>query len=465
VPTLQFAYYNEYPVAAPRYFSYLFKVAVTFVPLYFIQNRSLGLLHPFVLPSLFTIAKDLFKNVDGFAERLVVTPPVVLTNEGLEHLSRVEIAWTEVIHNIFLGGSLLIVYATYFGLSKIKPPELNLRPAINLIPKLLVVAGIGALIGFYIIQKQGGIEQSIYAMGFGRFRQRDAMGGGHYAAFSTLLTIATYIWFAARRSAMRNPLFYGLLALSLVISFIVTGSRSGVIYQIVTLICLYIAREHKVPSVAIGLSALVAVVVVGALGQLRRSSNYGSDLNWEAVTEISAEGSLSAAAQEIKHRPSGSFMIIGEAMDRVGPLWGRSYMGVLTFFVPRFVWPNKPRGGGAYANSLLLGNGQLEKNISGGDGQSIPISWQSESYWNFHLVGLLLASFMAGGFYRIVANIFVKYRNVPIVWVFYFFCLFTFRPQSDGMIVFIQNTILLLIVAIILGYWRPITLRNGYKRS
>ncbi len=460
VPVLSFGFYDDEPLEVQRLLAVLLVNVTVYWPIFYFRNSTFGWLHPFILPTLYRIAKSFAKSPDSFLENFIPHPPAALNTLGMEQLSLTDVALAQVNHDLLIAFSWVIVYFVFFSLGKLKVPKLKLGRVRYLVPKLLCVASIGVAIGLYVVWRQGGIEQSIYAMGFGRFRQREALGGGHFTVFSTLLSLSCFLWFAYRRSARYNPIFYLLFFSSLLIDFVQTGSRSGLLYQFIILFCLYIAREKKLPVIPIASVGIAGMLLFGVLGQLRTSSNTGDSVNWEVFTSTSIEEKLDIGIEQISLRPNGTYMVLGESMSETGPLWGRSYVGIFTFFVPRFIWPNKPRGGGAFAASLLLDGSSLKRVPSGGKGQSIPISWQAEAFWNFHLFGVILAAAFAGLFYRFVVNLYVIHRGEPFIWMVYIYGVMNFSPRSDGAIVFIQDLVLLIGVAFIIGAWKPIHFRR-----
>ena len=465
LPTIQFASYADSGVDVFCYLAdMLAKLAIAF-PLFICRRPNIGIFHPLVLPALFNVAKGIVKAPSLLLSPFHIASPSPVGRQGLWQLTEVQVLLTGAYHDLLICLGLVVLYIAYFSIPRLWTPELKLSVSRMFVPKVLLVAAVGFLAGAYIIKTQGGITESIYAMGFGRFKQRDALGGGHFQVIATLLTTACYLWFGYRAKAKYNPFFWGLFALSIVTMFVITGSRSSILIQGLTIICFYILRTRKIPYTTIALTGAVGVVLIGVLGRLRTSSYTEDELKWEVVTEVDVGASVESAYAEIAARPSGSHLIVGEAMERTGPLWGRTYLGAVFFFVPRFLWPDKPRGGGAYANSLLLNDTSLESAPAGGSGQSIPISWQAEAYWNFYIFGVVVVACLAGLFYKFMACLFLRYQRWPIIWLVYMYSILTFKPQSDGVIVFIQNLVLLLVVAILLRLWNPVSFSSSPKPS
>ncbi len=68
-----------------------------------------------------------------------------------------------------------------------------------------------------------------------------------------------------------------------------------------------------------------------------------------------------------------------------GITWGKQLFGVLFFFIPRAVWPDKPIGSGAYL---------AEKMNFSYDNIAMPI--MGEAYINFSIVGIVLFAIFFG---------------------------------------------------------------------
>jgi hypothetical protein len=74
-----------------------------------------------------------------------------------------------------------------------------------------------------------------------------------------------------------------------------------------------------------------------------------------------------------------------EYVDTFGITYGRQLVGVLTFFVPRSIWNNKPTGSGEFIGMYLVGQYTIGfTNLSN--------SFPSEGYINFGFIGVLLFS-------------------------------------------------------------------------
>jgi hypothetical protein len=126
-----------------------------------------------------------------------------------------------------------------------------------------------------------------------------------------------------------------------------------------------------------------------------------------------------------------------------GPLWGSSYAAAVFAYVPRWIWPNKPRGPGSlYAQSFL---GEVR------EGLAIPVSPTAEEYWNFGIIGVILISLLYGALIRRAHNFYVSRPENPFVVGAFVVFMTTFRPATDDLVALQQLALwLLLMVALAL---------------
>jgi hypothetical protein len=82
--------------------------------------------------------------------------------------------------------------------------------------------------------------------------------------------------------------------------------------------------------------------------------------------------------------------IITDTPSRQPHMHGETYMPLLTKFIPRFLWPEKPLEN--TGNSWGVRYGYLSK----GTGTSFNLPWVPEMYMNFGLIGVLVLSALVG---------------------------------------------------------------------
>jgi hypothetical protein len=126
-------------------------------------------------------------------------------------------------------------------------------------------------------------------------------------------------------------------------------------------------------------------------GRLDRTMNDARRWNSEQVVDKSVLAFLTRLS--IVSAPAA---VIRDAGRRVDFKYGQTiFVTPLAMFVPRFVWPDKPRilGGHEFGQTFGLIS-RLDRTTA------ITTSTVGELYWNFHVPGVVLGMFLLGGIYK-----------------------------------------------------------------
>ncbi|WP_342597141.1 O-antigen polymerase [Cyanobacterium aponinum UTEX 3222] len=414
-----------------------------------------GWLHPFILPNLVGLATGILKNPGS-----LLIPFIMWFNPTPFFFDYPLFAgWSQQdILAVYLKESYLnffSIIATYIGfiLTKIQPIKIKFYPPRQLKPKIIIVFVIALAIGFYLLQLQGGITESISNIGKGRFRALENLR--HFTAIIGLTPYVFILWYLFRNKIIAKWYFWVMLLLSCTLQFIIIGSRGGTVFPLVVLTISWILINKKIPIIRIIALGLTILVLIGLLGEIRKSSWSTTDgrADFSALMEFNISESLQTAQEDIQSRPNSTLGIFGYVPNRVNHLWGETYVGVVTFFVPRFIWKDKPRGVGAYAGAMIWGGRDNAKNYTAA---SIPASAVAEAYWNFSFPGVFIAFFIFGSYLRWLANFFQKYSNYGLVKIFYIITIFSLNgPSSTSIVPYIQQVIFIILLGIILGVLRP----------
>ncbi|MTB53172.1 O-antigen polymerase [Lewinella sp. W8] len=455
LPGIEYLVYDQRPLVILRWGSNLLFVLLLFGPLLFYQRGKLGWLHPFILPGLIGIASSLAKNFWSLLTPFYFRVPESFSFVGLEHFSQTELAWTVVRHDWIAIMGLVAYYLSFLLARRLKVPRLRILPPSRLSLRLFFGGLIGLAAAYLIISRNGGVEATILGLAGGRFRFREKIGGGHLIVLTEFLKYAWLIWFAYRPRARFNPLFWMYVLGSLAVIFVVSGSRSGILFPLIFLGLIYVIHTRKIPTLTIGVAAFVGVIMVGILGQIRSAGNRGDAISLELLTETSISEKLELTSAEVEDRINGNMMVVGKAMDQVGPLWGRTYLAGVFFWVPRAIWKNKPRGAGAYAGNILYYGRSLERNSFGGDALGIPVSGYYEAYWNFWYPGVVLIAVLFGLLHRFSTNVFLKNRGKPLVWVVYLLVVGFTSMATRSIVDFAQGISIIVLIALLCYLWRP----------
>lgn len=326
---------------------------------------------------------------------------------------------------VLQAAGLAALYAGYAVGPSIKLPPIQFQQPAYLGRKTAVTVAFAAGLFAVYLQSRGGLINHILSWGGGR---NQALAGAFYWQFLIQLgLIACLCWLTLDHRSTANPLFWGCTLTSLMMVFLMGGSRSSVVYFMIMGLLAWLLREQKIAILRIVAIALVGLLALGVLGNLRNSTFSGS-IDWNALwgrpsisttTEASA---LSSSLKEISQRSSvyaGEFPILGLVPHQVDYLGGSSYMAVLTLPVPRAFWPEKP---GLIAG--LVGQTFFNSDVG------MPPGPIGEAYWNFGVPGVLLVFAVFGAFQKLLAQTFTLYHRQAGAIVPYVITLFLFSEPT-----------------------------------
>jgi hypothetical protein len=397
-----------------------------------------GWLHPLIFPTVYGLVKSLALRPDQLLDPFLFPRP---SSDEIVHVALIgwdqeSLAWAALKGQLIAMTALTTYYLGFFFGPQLRMPHLGFLEPRNLAPKALSVVACSVMLFLVFMQFRGGLTAHMASWGQGRFEALE--GYGIIIALIRCGTVASLAWFALDRTASRNPLFWITVLYSVPVNFFTGGSRSAVITAVSMFLLIWIIRNRKIPHGRIVTLGIASLVLIGMLGQLRRSTFQG-EADFTVVTEFKPEAAVDASQREIEEgRPDGYLPIIARVPDEVDFLYGKSYVGTLLFFVPRALWPDKPRGAGAM-------NGKINFGSRGG----VPTGPVGEAYWNFYIPGVVVGYFLYGLFHQWLARAFVQSALAPAFWVLYIITLFHFAPESTSMVAWFQQGIL----AMAILYW------------
>jgi hypothetical protein len=164
-------------------------------------------------------------------------------------------------------------------------------------------------------------------------------------------------------------------------------------------------------------------------------------VDWTILTDVNVAEMVAAGQEEMQNRgETGAFLpLVAKVPRQVDFLYGQSYLAALFFFVPRAVWPEKPRGVGPMTNAYIY----HEREMRPGEllqGSGIPPGAMGEAYWNFYYPGVILLYMLVGVFHRWLAALLRRGADVPAVWVLYALTLLM-TPTSTAVVKWLQTVI------------------------
>ena len=396
-----------------------------------------GWLHPLIFPTVYGLAKSLASRPDQlFAPFLFTeTSSRVIEHEALQGWSQASLAWAALKGQLIATTALATYYLGFFSGPQLRLPHLRFLEPRKVAPKALAVVTCSVVIFLVFMRFRGGLTAHMTSWGEGpRFETLE--GFGIVIALIQCGLVASLIWFALDRTASRKPLFWAAVLFSIPVNFFTGGSRSAVVYAGCMFLMIWIIRNRKIPQGKIAVLGIAALVCLGLLGQLRRSTFQG-EVDWAVLTGFNLQESVGASQEELEKRTTneGYLPVIARVPDEVDFLYGTSYVGGLLFFVPRALWPDKPRGAGAMNGSINFGS-------RGG----VPTGAVGEAYWNFYIPGVVVVYFLYGLFHRWLARAFAQFAWAPAFWVLYTITLFHFTPDSTSIADWCQKVVLTLAI-------------------
>lgn len=436
-PTVKFFLIDtEVPYAYWRFTLYIIYQFLVFLPIIFYRN-SYGLLHPLIFIILLDLVKQImtgpglllsFFNTEPILQEIIISRGPLANQNSIESS---ELETTLLLLNIL---SIISIYMGYFigikwptfQIPAWRPKQLN-----NITFIILVLSFCGSV---YYIQSRGGLTAHFSTFGYGR---ESAVGGdGFIHALIRFGFLATIIWYAFKNEASKNPLFWIALAITIPTQFLLSGTRSSIIYSAIIVFMIYMLKTHKIPTIRVAMFAFIGVLIIGVLGELRKSTFGGKEVNWEILTSHDLESALEIYSDDIAQRKAAypDITALALGVETTGLLWGKTYLGALLFFVPRAIWDDKPHSIGFYTGTLLYGS-------QGGK----PPGNVVEAYWNFHIIGVFLVFFLYGTFLNWLARM-LPINNHPAFHVIYVMILFYFGPGSLGTVGCFQKLSAVLII-------------------
>ncbi|MEO7366148.1 MAG: O-antigen polymerase [Sphingomicrobium sp.] len=419
-------------------------------PLILYSRHPLGILHPLILttvlwPLMIAMPRviDELGGLGGLLLGQSVSPPFFA---GLGWLPGPEIwravAWTNLCQLV----ALLSIYTGYaFVHDRLVAVAESPRRGVHrefdgkrLRMLAIVLIGISVAVLLVLISLRGGLAVHLADMARGRFRS--LAGLGPLVAAVDLGLVALVVWTAARPGDVRRPIFLSLMVIVACAQFISNGSRSAALTGFIMVGVTWALRTRKIPWRLALIMAPLIFLSLGALNVIRTSGFVGETAS-EAIQGTDSGQVLERVQDEIDLRRSldSAVPVIWEGHEVMnGPLWGSTYAAAIFAFVPREIWPAKPRGPGSlYAQNFL---GEVR------EGTAVPVNPAAEEHWNFGILGVVLISVLYGALIRHAHNFYIRRPENPFSVAGFVLFVTTFHPSTDDLVLFQQQVMLLLLV-------------------
>ncbi|WP_375450532.1 O-antigen polymerase [uncultured Devosia sp.] len=405
------------------------------VPVIFMKRA--GYFHPLVFPAFLLIATNV-----AFAPAHLFLPFVVSTRL----FATVSPSWAAVlidldpqnyaqyriqfsIYSILYYASLYFFFFQQDKKAQHIRSEVRERPAyLRYIPMsafLVCMACVG--IALLLFRSSGGLEAHIVSLSKGRYETLSGSGVSISAVKAAI--IALFAWMAgAKTLPLKSPMFILTTLAVLPVVWIVDGSRSTIIYAIIGLLAIAAIRMKRLPVATIVMAGVLGVALLGVLGSIRHDFTSTS-VNTSVFDPANFGTWLETASTEIVERNAEEGDLAAfVAADRMGFIWGQSYLSVLAFPMPRIIWENKPRTGHAYNTWVAFFGNPVDGDAPAAWG--IPLGPIAEAYWNFGAVGIVLVGGTVGLIFGTLLAAFKRGSGRPELLVLYVIFLLYFSGGS-----------------------------------
>ena len=414
-------------------------------------GTPIGWLHPLILPTMISVAFGFLRNpgnlltpVTVWSQAAPVPDHVLLTGWPEPWVLEAQLRLNML--------TLLALICTYAGFAMVR----HRRPATPRRPvrvdgvRLAVFFALCLLVVLFFLQKQGGIVAHMSTLGGGRFRMREL--SGHFLVLNGFLPYVMLLWYAYRPKSLRNPVFLAGFAVALVLQFVVTGSRSGLFIPVALLLAVWIFHNRRLPATRALLLGMVAVLMLGVLGEVRRSGRDG-EVDFTALLEFDIASAWEASQEEQASRSNDTGLAVTALVpERRDHLYGTTYVAAVLFWVPRALWRDKPRGAGAHASALLFKGRDTMDGYSGG---GYPVNGAPEAYWNFGYAGVVAVYALYGMVLSAVAGALLRNPANPFALMAVLIVTFQMAtPNTTSIVSTLQSMVLLYLLYLFVSRFR-----------
>lgn len=425
--------------------SFFIYITIFFLP-FFYYSRNVDLFNPLIFGILWSLV---WSNIS----------PFTLAFFGIDYHRTMpwasSAAYELAIIQHFLFGSLALV-SSYFGFWLAPATKrISVRTHNLFAPKLVaiiwVALGITGLLA--IAQHTASINEIFLQRTLTRSDRLSSEIGAHWQALIRVLLIGPLFWVIVQPKAFRSMLFWTLVVFSIGLGFLVSGSRSGLVSNVVVVLLVYIALTQKIPVSKIILAAIVAVMLAGLGTAYRYDANAWFDGGGGAAEALSNPFQNIMLTFEEQARRSGEgsgalavYLHVPRYQDH---LLGRTYASIPFIPIPSALLPfEKPAAAGRSA-AIHFGNRY---------DTAWPTGAVAEAYWNFSVVGVVLIFIGFGYVLKVAYNTFRFNPRHPLV-LLVFLGFLTFSPGSDGIYSLFRH-----VSAVFLVYYFSVGLGMVFRR-
>lgn len=353
--------------------------------------------------------------------------------------------------------ALVSLYLGYALTPRFHIPTWRLPKASGVGWKSVLWVGVSAVGLLMLIRYTGGIEQVLMQRGIASTERVAAHVGGQWNWLAGIGVVVPLIWLAFDSRAIRQPLFWLVLLAAITIKFAATGSRSGTIVPVIMVGVIWMFHHRTVPYRAIVVGIVLALVMVGALGEFRAATQKAQSFDQVAVQSSFGQWLDASIAElgRLSGENSGQIAVLGKVPSEVSYLFGESYLSIPFVFVPSAVWGDKPDAVGKL----------VAKRIYGRPLTAIPPGPVGEAYWNFSYFGVIAVFLCYGAILRFIASVYTTNPEHSLVMVVFVYVLFYLQPHSPSLYGFFHLLVPAVVIWLSMFVRVPGVIRSTFLRE
>lgn len=415
------------------------------LPLFFYRS-SYGWLHPLVYAPLYAVPFLLLQKTGTFIRGLSY-------NIGLPGFNPDEVQ-TVFAYGNFLSGiaSLAIIAGFHLNLKiplyKINSCEKPSRAWPLIVVCATVISGVAMVL---FARKFGGGLDFILSLTKGADSKHtllleDMAGMGQYTVPMRLASLCAVILLCWNAKFMKKPWFWALSFSGLWLNYLNTGKRASILLTLFKYGLAFMLRARRMPYFAVLMIGIVSFFTVGILGMFRWHNQKNTQVDFGFLKGKGLGDVTSITMAELQRRGGEAFLfyaVIGRVPEDVGFLYGKSYLENIYRFIPRYFWPDKPRGIGVQANATFVGGYW-----------GMPVGSVGEAYWNGHIPGVILVYMLAGIVMRYFARLLLANPRSTAIFVLYIYCGLNFDFGQNELRRWLHDLIPAVLLLWILGFLR-----------
>jgi oligosaccharide repeat unit polymerase len=262
------------------------------------------------------------------------------------------------------------------------------------IARVSLFAAFAALVGFYLFyQKCGG--RAVWGDPGRIITEGIKEGGRLYFAllteFGAIGFFFLYAYTLGRRRTFEEKVLLLLLFMIVCVNFLFGGMKSTIVGFVVVLAVLHHYIKKRFSYARMAVIAAVLIMILPLLNSYKKYGLYSPERIWKEYNPAD----IKFISLLTLSRSAGAdmfFLTVDKTPEKLPFQYGRTFLRVISSFVPRPLWHDKPWSFGMEFNEKYVAKPGFIASVSP--------STISELYINFSLPGVIIGFFIIGVFLR-----------------------------------------------------------------